>query len=302
MIRELKRCVIVGGSGGVGSMFATLLAKSGVEVCIIDITPLTTEFQFEKCDITAPTPHAISFIEKADMVMLALPENIALQAVAIVGEKMKKAALLVHTLSVQVPIATKIGVLEMPLEVVGLNPMFAPNLSIVGRPVAVIVQNSGPRADKLIQLLLTWGGSVVQLDAEEHDQLVAAMQALTHAAVFAFGLALADLDVDIVKMSSLAPPPHATLLALLARISSGTPEVYWDIQSANLQASTARITLLRAVDRLSAAMKDKYAFIDVMHEAREVLGNELTLYQELCSHIFNESLGQFNRTLQEEKL
>ncbi|WP_410514537.1 prephenate dehydrogenase/arogenate dehydrogenase family protein [Paenibacillus sp. BR2-3] len=301
MSQKLRRCVIVGGAGGVGGMFATLLARSGVEVCVIDMTPPAVELQFEQCDITAPTKKASAAIKTADMVVLALPESVALRAVAFVGTAMKPEALLAHTLSVQSPIAADVRALGLPLEVIGLNPMFAPSLSIVGRPVAVIIQNDGPRTGELLRLLSDWGGRVVRLGAEEHDQLVAAMQALTHAAVLSFGLALAGLNVDIAKLSSLAPPPHATLLALLARISSGTPEVYWDVQSANHRAPAARAALAGAIERLNAAAKDESAFIDMLREAREVLGTELAPYQELCARIFNGPLSQLSRTAQEEK-
>ncbi|WHH54295.1 prephenate dehydrogenase/arogenate dehydrogenase family protein [Bacillus paralicheniformis] len=205
MSQEIRQCVIAGGAGGVGGMFADLLEESGVEVCIIDMNPPSVRRQFMKCDITVPTPQAKDKIQKADMVMLALPETAALQAVKVVGTLMKPDSLLAHTLSVQSPIFNKIHALGLPFESIGLNPMFAPSLSIVGRPVAVIVQNDGPKGSHLIQMILDWKGRPVLLEAEEHDQLAAALQALTHAAILTFGLALAELDVDIAKLGSLAP-------------------------------------------------------------------------------------------------
>ena len=284
MSQEIRQCVIVGGSGGVGGMFADLLERSGVEVCIIDKNPPSVSRQFKKCDITVPTPQAKDMIQKADMVMLALPENAALQAVKVVGSLMKPDSLFAHTLSVQSPIFKKIHSLGLPFESIGLNPMFAPSLSIVGRPVAVIVQNDGPKGSHLIQMILDWKGRPVQL--------VAAMQALTHSAILAFGLALAELDVDIAKLSSLAPPPHATMLALLARISSGTPDVYWDVQSVNHQAMTARAALAEAVASLDESVRDKSVFIELLRKSREVFGNEIALYQDLCTSIFEGPLAQ----------
>ncbi|KGE18887.1 prephenate dehydrogenase dimerization domain-containing protein [Paenibacillus wynnii] len=292
MSQMIRRCVIVGGTGGIGGMFATLLAEAGVEVCLIDQNYLIVNFELLQCDITSPTPAAISVIRMADMVILALPERVAMNALAIVSNLMKPESLLAHTLSVQLPIATKIDYLGISLEVVGLNPMFAPNLSIVGRPVAAIIHNEGPRVAELLQLLSDVGARVVRIDAEEHDQLVAAMQALTHASIISFGLALSTLNVDIAKLSLLAPPPHSTMLALLARISSGTPEVYWDVQTANQQASMARIALVNAIHRLNALTTNESAlddFIDLLSETREVLGNEITSYQDLCALIFNGS-------------
>ena len=57
------------------------------------------------------------------------------------------------------------------------------------------------------------------MTADQHDRLAAASQALTHATVLAFGLALAELQVDVADLGRIAPPPHTTLLSLLARIA-----------------------------------------------------------------------------------
>ncbi|WP_310551579.1 prephenate dehydrogenase dimerization domain-containing protein [Paenibacillus glufosinatiresistens] len=292
MTRLLRRCVIAGGTGSVGSMFAALLAKAGAEVSLIDLHFSAVKYKLVQCDITSPTPEAAAAIQSADLVMLSLPEEAALHAVFLVSRLMKSDSLLVHTLSVQKPMALEIEALGISQEVVGLNPMFAPDLGIAGRPVAAIIRNEGPRAAELLDLLSGLGGRVERLEAEEHDGLVAAMQALTHASILSFGLALSALHVDIAKLSALAPPPHSTLLALLARISSGTPEVYWDVQTANPNASTARSMLIAAADRLhvlTTAESAFHDFTDVLNNIREMFGDELASYQALCSSIFKGS-------------
>jgi prephenate dehydrogenase len=296
MIQELRRCVVVGGAGAVGGMFTSLLIGSGAEVCVIDIKPPATAVQFEHGDITNLTPNVRTALEAADLVLLAIPESVALAAIAPVVAGMRSEALLAHTLSVQSPLASAWRGLGPRIQAVGLNPMFAPSLGIAGRPVAAIVLNDGPRVQELLRLVSAWGGRVVQLGAEEHDRLTAATQVLTHATVLAFGLALVDLNLDIDLLSALAPPPHATLLALLARIASGTPEVYWDIQSANPQAVAARAALARGLERLVESIKKEAAFTAVQQEGRKVLGAELEHYQEVCARIFNGLLLSPGRT------
>lgn len=299
MSQELRRCVVVGGTGAVGGMFASLLIGSGAEVCVIDIQSPATAVQFERSDITNPAPNVRTAIKTADLVLLAVPERVALAAIALVAAEMRQEALLAHTLSVQSPIATVVRSLELRIQMVGLNPMFAPSLDIAGRPVTATILNDGPRVSELLRLVSAWGGRVVRLEAEEHDRITAATQVLTHAAVLAFGLALADLDVDITLLSTLAPPPHAALLALLARIVSGTPEVYWDIQSANPQAPLARAALASGLDRLITSTKEEAAFAAVQQEGRKVLGTELERYQHACAQIFNGPLSLPTRTSQE---
>ena len=156
--------------------------------------------------------------------------------------------------------------------------MFAPSLGVAGHPVASVVVRDGRRGRALRDLIEQWGARVVTVTADQHDRVAAAAQALTHAAVIAFGAALAELDVDIADLDRMGPPPHTALLALLARIVSGAPEVYWDVQAANRYASTARRALADSARRLAdvvesgAARGSSDAFTDVLDRLRDLLG------------------------------
>lgn len=179
---------------------------------------------------------------------LAVPEQAALSAIKPLTGLLRPGTLLVDTLSVKTPLIKQVRESASALEVVSLNPMFAPSLGIEGRPVATLVVNEGPRGLELLRLIEGWGGRVVLVDEHDHDRLAAASQALTHAAVLGFGLAMSQLDVDIKELRAIAPPPAAMLLALLARITAGSPEVYWDVQAANPEAPAAREALAGGCD------------------------------------------------------
>jgi prephenate dehydrogenase len=174
---------------------------------------------------------------------------------------------------------------------VSLNPMFAPALGMPGRPVAAVVVTDGPRAQELLRHIADWGGRVVRTTAAEHDRLTAAAQALTHAAVLSFGVALSEFDVDIQTLSALAPPPHTTMLALLARIGSGTPEVYWDVQSANPHATAARESLAQTIRAVADVVErgDEPGFAEMLAKAAGVLGPERERYEQLCARLFGVS-------------
>ena len=122
--------------------------------------------------------------------------------------------------------------------------------------MASVVVRDGQRGRALLDLIEQWGARVVTVTADQHDRLAAAAQALTHAAVIAFGAALTELDVDIADLDRIAPPPHTALLSLLARIASGAPEVYWDVQAANPYAPAARRALSRGVSQFSDVVDD----------------------------------------------
>jgi prephenate dehydrogenase len=126
------------------------------------------------------------------------------------------------------------------------------------------------------------------MTADHHDQLAAATQVLTHAAVLAAGVALAQLDVNVDELCAVGPPPHQTLLALLARIVSGTPETYWDVQSGNPYGRWARAALHAGVVRLDTVIDRGEA--DPFHELtvtlRELFGEHLDAYGDRCAQAF----------------
>ncbi|MGH3915664.1 MAG: prephenate dehydrogenase/arogenate dehydrogenase family protein [Pseudonocardiaceae bacterium] len=288
----LQRCVVVGGAGAVGDMFAQLLEDAGAQVCVLDITPpdvVGSARRFERADITMLNQQVLTELGEADLVLLAVSERVALAAIASVHEALKPGALLAETLSVKSRVTAVVRTDAPRTEVVGLNPMFAPSLGMAGNPVAAVVTHGGPRTCELLRLVTAWGGRVVRMDAEEHDRVVTAVQVLTHAAVLAFGFALAELDIGIEELSALASPPHAMMLALLARIVSGTPEVYWDVQSANLRAPEAREALIRGARQLAdhIATGDETAFVKGLLQTRAALGGELDRYRELCAQAFD---------------
>ncbi|MEU3994110.1 prephenate dehydrogenase/arogenate dehydrogenase family protein [Streptomyces platensis] len=291
------RCAVVGGAGAVGQMFTSLLTTAGTHVCTVDTAPHPDVSQnpaphYLQGDITAPDGRLRTELSDVDVVLLAVPESVALRAVPVLADLVRPDALLVETLSVKSSFNEVVRRHAPAHQAVGLNPMFAPSLGLPGRAVAAVVHHHGPLAARLLELVRRGGGRVVAVDAAEHDRLAAASQALTHAAVLAFGSALAELGVDVDTLCAVAPPPHTVMLALLARISSGTPEVYWDVQAGNPLASEARSALaagLQRLDGLTAPGSTSTAEADFAAELsriRTALGGRLDDYAQLCTSLF----------------
>jgi prephenate dehydrogenase len=295
------RCVVVGGAGSVGSLFADHLVRWGAEVCVIDVAEPPQHAagigpRYEHADLLVPSPQLAAELSRTDVVVLALPESVACDAVEGVVGALRPGALVVDTLSVKGRFVQAVRAAPPSIEVMSLNPMFAPSLGFEGRPVAAILIHDGPRAQEFLRLIELWGGRVVRMTADTHDRLAAATQALTHATVLGFGLALAGLKVDISELSAVAPPPHATMLALLARIVSSTPQVYWDVQAANDQAPLAREALADGLRRLTGLVdhgrEDSWAA--AFDELRDVLGTDLEHYRDLCARIFENGAQSHN--------
>lgn len=289
----LRRCVVGGGSGAIGGMFTELLSRSGIAVCVVDGKPPAQlgGVRFAVGDIASPSANVITELAKADLILLAVPEPVALAALPSLTRAAAPGALLAHTLSVQSRMAAALAEKAAGFQAVGLNPMFAPSLGIAGRPVAAAVVQDGPKVAELLLLVSAWGGQVVRVDADKHDRFAAASQALTHAAVLAFGFALAELDADIAELSAIAPPPSVTMLALLARVVSGTPEVYWDVQAANPYARRARAALCAGAQKTAELAASSTAeFEESLDQLKQLLKDQRRIYLRRCAEIFSDPL------------
>ena len=258
----IGRVVVAGGSGAVGTLFAERLQESGNDVVIVDRTvpgPTHHVSRFVRGDISDPGAEVADAVRTADAVLLSVPEPVALVAIGRLVGTLRPDALVVDTLSVKstvVPTLRAATTIAPDVEALSLNPMFAPALGFAGHPVASVIVRDGRRSRALHNVIEQWGARVVPVTADQHDRVSAASQALTHAAVIAFGAALTELDIDIADLDRIAPPPHRALLSLLARIASGAPEVYWDVQAANPHAPAARRALSRGVSQLAGVVDD----------------------------------------------
>ncbi|MGB7385256.1 MAG: prephenate dehydrogenase dimerization domain-containing protein [Rhodococcus sp. (in: high G+C Gram-positive bacteria)] len=248
--------VVVGGNGAVGSLLCQALAHDGYSVLATDVSERTSPsspegVEHEVADILNPSARLIQAVADARLVVLAVPEHIALGTDLSLFDRV---ALVVETLSVKSAFAAAVEASGRAHAVLGINPMFAPALGFGGRPVACVRHRSGVAAEDFVARITAWGGRVVDVDSDMHDRAAAATQALTHASVLAFGSALGSLGLDPSLVDAIAPPPARTSLALLARIAGGEPEVYWDVQAGNPYAHQARMALVEAASRLDAAV------------------------------------------------
>ena len=251
----IKRAVVLGVNGLVGRLLARKLTESGASVAGLDLHEKAhgsdPGMAYRQCDATAPTAAGLREIAAADTVLICLPEDAAIGALPIVVQQAAKDSLIVDTLSVKERIVATLEALRPAQECLSINLMFSPKIGFSGQNVALVKVNDGPRGDEFAALLASWGARTVQVRADEHDRITALVQVVTHAAIMSIGLVLHDWGYDLAKGIKMATPPHRICLALLARISDASPEVYWDIQRSNSFGAEARSSLIDSARYLS---------------------------------------------------
>jgi len=214
--------VLVVGAGEMGRWFGRALASDAaadVSLAFADADRTAAE--------TAVAAEGGAVVDKpetaaADLVVVAVPIPAAESAIESWGPS-AEAAVLDLTGTMRGPVDTMRR--HAPdVERTSLHPLFAPE----NEPgnVAVVADADGPVTETVLDALRDRGNTCYETTPAEHDEAMETVQARTHAAVLAFGLAAADVPEE------LHTPISSDLSALVDQVTGGDARVYADIQAA----------------------------------------------------------------------
>lgn len=289
MAKQLFSSVlVVGGSGAVGHLFVKTLRESfpDLQISVLDLIEASEsvrDVRYEK-----GIEQFILESKRFDLVILALPEMVALKFIQSIDPVLESETLVVDTLSVKSNISAKVKSLSLDVEYLSINPMFAPSIGFLNQTVLAVPIKTGSRTMEFLSLLGTWGTTIKTLTAEEHDLATAQLQSLTHATIMAFGLALAKGGYDINQLLSIASPPHKVMLSLIARILGGSPDVYRDIQLNNPYAPEVRQELADSIQEIETLVTQgsESDFSELFDTFRTLLATQQDALAEQCKNIF----------------
>ena len=285
--RAGTRWAVVGGAGGVGSLFRERLRAEGFEAVTIDMRSDGSP-DCIVCDIRHGDVRSRAALHAADAVLCCLPERVQLEALPLLLECMRDDALLVDTTSVKAGVASALADANPPCELLSINPMFAPTVPFTGQAVAAVELRSGQRAATLIALIEHWGARVVRLSAEQHDRVTLAAQVLVHGVLLSYAAALDEIDVDVEALLAIAPPPCHTLLALVSRLASLPRHVVCEVQHAHPLADEAWRAIARSVARLDEGIVRGVGHepAGVLDDAERLLGRHGSELTADCRRLF----------------
>ncbi|UVM24859.1 prephenate dehydrogenase dimerization domain-containing protein [Pseudomonas sp. B21-021] len=281
--------VVLGGAGLVGSLVARILMQYGCNVRVVDRRAPEQPCGFHEVDVTSPLSTTGHIFQGAKAVVFALPESVAIRAIPWVLGAVSDEVVFIPTCSVQEPFYRALKSASPPQPFVGINPMFSPKLSVQGRTVAVCLDDEESPTTFIEQFLLGAGMKIKRMAPVAHDELMALCQALPHAAILGFGLALSKCSLDLESALEVMPPPMRTMMALLSRVLVNPPEVYWDIQLENDHAIKQREALAEGMRRLTESVRrqDYDGFSNDLQGVSNALGRRLNSGAVDCQHVFS---------------
>jgi chorismate mutase/prephenate dehydrogenase len=278
---ELRSVVIVGGKGQLGGLFGRMFTLSGYQVKVLGSQ------DWDRAD---------EILDNAGLVVVTVPIHLT-QGVIEKLSKLPDDCILCDLTSIKSkPLQSMLEVHQGP--VVGLHPMFGPDVPSLAKQVIVYCNGRGEESYQwLLKQFGIWGASLCQIDASEHDHGMTLIQALRHFTSFAYGLHLSKENPNIDQLLQLSSPIYRLELAMVGRLFGQDPHLYGDI----IFSSQENIDMIKrfhqrfgeALDILEG--KDKAAFIESFDEVSNWFGDYSAQFMNESQNLLKQANDAIHR-------
>jgi len=279
-LREDGDIVIVGGNGGMGRIFTRYFEASGYRVF---------SFGHRGWD------KAPQYLKNAKVVIVTVPIDVTVDVIKQLSPLLREDQILCDFTSVKAPIVDAMMKYHKG-PVLGLHPMFGPDIRSLVKQVIVTVPERDEKASEfLVEQFRIWGAKIFKSKAKDHDRAMSIIQALRHFGTYSYGSFLKNLNPNLKRLIDLSSPIYRMELMMVGRLFAQDPRLYADI----IMASDANVDLIRnfvkslADDLKIVEDKNVDAFTENFIKIREYFG-------EFSDEAFKES-GALLAKLQDER-
>lgn len=275
--------VVIIGAGAMGKWLANFAKQNLGEVTVADINPARAKEVASELGASAkPVKEAAA---QAEILLVSVPISKTSETVRSLAEVAPKGALLADIASVKSEVVEVMRRVKTDIELVSVHPLFGPGAaSVAGKDIVVVPVKPGKRYSELKKRLVELGARVTEMDAEQHDRLMAIIQCMTHFVLLAYLTAIKSMK-GLKFARGLRTPMFASLMNLAKAVLAGNPEVYGELQVHNRYARIMRSSMLEACRSLDVAFSagDAKSAKTIFKEALAPFGAEEVkqAYQEL---------------------
>ncbi|NKF50968.1 bifunctional chorismate mutase/prephenate dehydrogenase [Shewanella sp. WXL01] len=263
---DLGHIVVVGGQGQLGQLFTQMLTLSGYQVKTLD----KDDWQ-----------RAPELFDGAGMVLVTVPIKVTCDVIRNQLGQLPETCILADLTSIKdEPLNAMLDAHKGP--VVGLHPMFGPDVGSLAKQVVVVCHGRNADAyEWLMEQIQIWGARLVVADAKEHDNAMQLVQAMRHFSSFVYGLNLCREQADIDKLLQFSSPIYRLELAMVGRLFAQDPELYADIIFAQQGSLTAIGDYLENYQSALELLKsgNRQAFVEQFKQVSQWFGDFAPQFQ-----------------------
>ncbi len=270
---------IIGGTGGMGSLFARFFKKQGFKVLIAGRK-------------TVLTPEACA--RQSDLLILSVPIDQTEKIARTLGPFLKPTAALMDFTSLKT-LPLKAMKQAFSGEVLGCHPVFGPGVKNFKNQVIVFCPGRGKKNLNWLKTLFQKNGAIVKVTTpEKHDELMATVQGLIHTTSLSLIQSLRESGISASELKSFSSPVYRARVDFAARILAQDPELYLHIAMGNPKTVAVLKRYRQGLDELISAIakKDHAKFLKSFQLSAKWLGTEkenslkrTNLFIELLSNL-----------------
>jgi chorismate mutase/prephenate dehydrogenase len=246
-----RRALVIGGSGHMGRWFVRYLAAQG--------------YTIDSADPSDPPVRHEHITYHRDWRTLTLDHELI-----VIAAPMPATAQILDELAKAPPkgIVFDVGSLKSPLrgglaalqraggKVTSVHPMFGPDTELLSGRHVIFIDLGVPEATAAARALFEpTMATLVEMDLESHDRLIAYVLGLSHALNIAFFTALAESGEAAPKLATLSSTTFDAQLGVAEKVAGENPDMYFEIQALNDYGSESLAALLYAVERLRSVVR-----------------------------------------------
>ncbi len=260
-----RRALVIGGRGNMGHWFVRYLGAQGFTVEVADpaggpgvhLDWRTLTLDHELVIIAAPMPATAEILD-------AMAQKPPTGVVFDVG-------------SLKSPLRKSLHALRAAGgRVCSVHPMFGPDTELLSGRHVIFVDVGAPDATAAARALFEpTMATLVEMDLESHDRLIAYVLGLSHALNIAFFTALAESGEAAPRLATLSSTTFDAQLGVAAKVAGENPDLYFEIQTLNDYGTESLAALLYAVERLRSVVRanDLEGFRALMTRGRGYLAS-----------------------------
>jgi len=261
-----KRVLVICGAGQMGSWVVRFLASQGYAVEIADPTGSVDEFNCVHNWQDLTLHH--------DVIVVATPlaeSNRILKALA----ERRPHGLVFDIGSLKSPLREGLDALRNAgVKVASIHPMFGPTTELLsGRHVIFVDVGSEEGTAQAREIFAPTMATLVEMDLDSHDRLIAYVLGLSHALNIIFFTALSESGEEVPKLAQISSTTFDAQLEVARSVAEDNPYLYFEIQSLNEFGSESLDALSSALSQFLTVMKDTddEGFYSMMKKGQEYL-------------------------------
>lgn len=254
-----KRVLVIGGAGKMGLWMARFLASQGYSVEIADPEGPVEGFDHVTDWKNLTLDH--------DVIVVAAPLHISNEILMALAER-RPPGLVFDVGSLKSPLRAGLQALtKNGVRVASVHPMFGPTTKLLsGRHVIFINLGHEEAVAQAREIFSPTMATLLEMDLDNHDRLIAYVLGLSHALNVIFLTALADSGETAPRLANISSTTFDAQLAVAGSVAQDNPYLYFEIQTLNEYGSQSLDALEASVKRFLSVVKngDKEGFRELM--------------------------------------